>query len=689
LGRAFSTEEYATGAEPVILLSHGLWRRWGEDPSIIGSMISIAGEQPGGREVFRVIGVLPPGFDVPAAAGMESPDFWLTLPLEIQNLEEQARSGSRTSRNLRVIGRLRPGVSIETARQEAGAVANALAADYPGAYMVAGDRHLTIGVASLLEQTVGRTGSTVVMLLGATGFLLLIGCANVANLLLARATDREKEIALRSALGASRTRIVGQLLTESVLLGTVGGILGAGIAGLGVDLLHTFGPPDFPRLAEVTIDFRVFGFALIVSLITGILFALAPALLTSRTDSVTALKEGGARTTSGRGRNRLRGVLVVAETALALVLLSGAGLLMSSYFRLWAVDPGFDPADLQMTTVVLDHSGFSDEQRVTYFRDLLNGVEAIPGVLSASAVSDPPINGYSMWAPEIFTEGADEGRDFNTHVVGPDYFKTMGIRLIAGRDISDQDDEIADFVVAVSETAAGQAWPNENPLGKRLKISDRDGPWVTVVGLVNDVRQIELASESLGDIYVPYAQDPWPTTMHAIVRTTAGTPTVAAPVREAMRNLNPSVPFDGMRRMTNRISTSVNRPRFIAILWTTFGTAAMLLAAAGIYGTLFFVVGQRSRELGIRVALGATRFDVLGLVVRHGMALAAIGIVIGLAGTLALSRLLASLLFEITPTDPATLAIVTSVLAAVAFFACYVPAWRATRIDPMDALRSE
>ena len=682
LGRPFSGDEFQTGTGSVALLSYGLWQRWGADPDIVGQKISTVGY----NQDVEIVGVLPGDFQAPAAARMEPPELWMPLPVD-----GPAYATSRTNRNLRVIGRLAPGMSVDEASREAEALGLALASDFPDAYMVSETDQLTIGVASLREQTVGRTGNVVLILLGATGLLLLIGCANNANLLLARAVDRKMEIGLRSALGADRGRVISQLLTESVLLGLLGGAVGVALALALVKFLHVVGPTNLPRLAEVAIDHRALWFALAVSLLTAILFGLVPALMTSDVNPAKALREAGTRSSASAKNSLLPRALVVTETALALVLLSGAGLLAASFFNLQRVDPGFERDNLQTVSIGLIDEFASNDRRANYLSELAIEVKAVPGVESVSFISALPVNGFDVWAPEIFPEGSDRAsfNDLIGLVAGADYFQTMGIRILAGRGITSRDDEGAMKVAAISETAAGRMWPGEEPVGKRFKVSDPEGPWVTVVGVVADVRTADLAADSSGEIYVPHTQNPSPNWMHAVVRGRHEELKLAGPFREIMKRLSPNIPFDGLLPVTARISSSVNNQKFNAFMWVLFGATALLLAAMGIYATLLNLVGRRTQEIGIRMALGATPPQMFHMVIREGLLLTVCGAGIGLIVTLALSRLLASFLFGVAATDPATLAAACAVLSAVTLLACYVPARRATKADPMLALRAE
>ena len=682
MGRPFSGEEFATGGDSVTLLSYGLWQKWGADPDVVGQSISTAG-----GDDLVVVGVLPKQFEAPAAARMEQKtELWLPQPVDAA-----AYASSRTSRSMRVIGRLAPGVTVKQARREAETLGAALATAFPDAYMKSEAGHLTIGVASLREQTVGRTGDAVLILLGATGFLLLIACANIANLLIAEAASREHEIALRFALGAGRRVMVGQLLTESALLGVFGGALGVALAWLLVKVFQTVGSTDLPRLAEVVVDNRTLWFALCVSLITGILFGLAPALINSRIEPSNAMKDGGRSSSAGTGKRRLRRMLIVVETALAVVLLSGASLLAKSLVNLQQVDPGFEPGGILAVEIGVAEAYPAPEMRGGYFNELVREIAGVPGVDSASLISTLPLNGYTVWSPGVFREGTDsESVDgFDGLIAGSGYFETMRIPVVSGRGFTDWDDQSAGEVTVVTETAADRLWPDQNPVGKRLKIGDPGSPAVAVVGVVSDVHTVGLAADPLGAIYLPHSQSPWPSYMYLVVRSERAGLDLADEVRGIMRRLNADIPFEGFVPLSNRVFSSVNRPKFNTLLLALFAGTALLLAAVGVSAMLLNSVSQRTREIGVRVVLGASASQVLRMVIREGLVLTGCGIAIGLASTLALSRVLASFLFGVTATDPVVLGGVCLVFAAVAVIACYLPARHAMRTNPVSVLRAE
>ncbi len=665
-GRVFANEEHRTGVEPVAILSHSLWlRRWGGERSIVGEVLDTS------RGPVRVIGIMPASFEPPVAMWLQDIDIW--FPLEV---DSAAYAESRGSRSLRVIGRLRPGVSLEAARLEVENLARVMAVEYPEVYRL-GDVNLGIGLVSLLDMTVGGTSGDLVMLLASTGLLLLIGCANVANLLLARATTRGREIALRITLGASRGRMIRQLLTESVFLSGLGACIGVGLAFAGVQAFQTFGPVDFPRLAEVQVRTGVLGFACGLALISGVLFGLAPALT--------------LQSTGRRSRTRLRTFLVVVETAVALVLLSGAGLLVNSYVRLHHVDSGFNPDHLLLTEVGLHSSYTSDEQRAAFIRDLLNRTRAIPGVESASAIADPPMSGI-MWFASLVTEGSEdtEPPPVAAHLVTEQFFETMGIRLLAGRTFKLRDDAHQPRVAIINETLARRYWPTGNPVGHRIRLSRRPkAPWVTIVGLVNDIRHVHLSLPPEPELYVPYSQNAWYGWMSIVVRTPTAPETIASSLRQTIRAVDPAVPFDGVSLMQDRLSTALSAPRFRTLIVSGFAAMALVLAAVGIYGSVLYTVEQRKHEVGIRMALGAQSSDILRTILRQGLVMILAGITSGIAGVIVISRLWESFLFEITAVDLPTVSLVVVSLSGTALLACYIPARRATRVDPMVTLRSE
>jgi len=693
LGAGFTADDHVRENPRVVMISDGLWRRrWGGDPNVLGATFLASDGRSAELLTYTVVGVLPPGFAHPTP--LENPysrlpasELWAPLPVNAQ-----VYTTPRTNYTIRSVARLRDGATLEVLNSELGALAVALTEAYPNAH-VRGDTYLGLGARTLLDEVVGNRRRDLLILLGATGLLLLIACANVAGLLLARALDRTQELRLRTALGASRTRLFRQLVTESLLLGLLGGGLGICVALLGVRAFRTFGPADFPRMADVALNMRVLGFGIGVAVLTGLLFGIGPALAGSRKKDGSLLAPTARGSTSGTGTARLRGSLVALEVALALVLLTGCGLLARSVIRLQSRDAGVDTDNLALMQVRLLPSYEAEEQRSAFFRDLKIELENLPGVIGVSYIGDPPM-GFNNWAPYVWREedvanGERAGMGM-AHPVGLDYFRTMGIPLLRGRSFTSGDDAGAPPVMVVSQTMAADLWPGEDPLGKRLNLAlQHGGDWITVVGVSGDIRQNSLASEADWDLYLPYAQSAGNSGLFMAVRT-AGNPLVlAGAFREAVWALDANVPVPEITTMAARRNATLRLPRFRVLLLTAFAVVALLLASAGIYGTLMYTVGRRTPELGIRMALGAESVDVIWLVLRQGLWPVILGVAAGLAGSLVTARVLESVLFQVSANDPLTLASVAGALMTVSLLACYVPARRASRIDPQAALRTE
>ena len=675
LGRAFLPEEDAPGRNNVVILSYGLWqRRYGADPNLVGKTIQVGGSS------VTVAGVMPRGFrsGYPFTGQY---DLWAPL----------AATGSlrdnRRSHLLGVIARLRSGSTIERAQTELGAAARGIEEQNPGV-----DPELNAQVVRLQDQMVAPMRLALIVFLCAVGLLLLIACANVANLMLARSAAREREIAVRAALGASRLRLARQLLTESSLLGLIGGAAGLMIASWGVKLIASLDPANFPRINEVNIDARALVFALIVSLLTAALFGLAPALQLPNHGLYETLKEGG-RGAAPLRRGRLRQALVVFEVALALVLLVGAGLLGASFLRLMKVDPGLDPTNVLTINLNLSSSKYPNGQRQTaVLRQILERVSAAPGVRSAGLTSTLPFTGGPATNFEI--EGrppAEVGQApiADIRIVDANYFRTLSIPLRAGRLFAEGDGAEAPRVMVINEEMARRHWPNENPIGRRVTMKDW-GPPLTgeIVGVVGDVKADGLDSSTRPMIYWPYQQ--FPGVFNAMVIRAEGDPmNIVAAVKSQVWSVDREQPLSGIQPMEEVIAGSIAPRRFNMLLLGIFAALALMLAAVGIYGVISYTVAQRTREIGVRMALGARRADVLKLVVRQGMSLALAGIGAGLAASFALTRLMANLLFGVSPSDPLTFGVIASLLGSVALLACYLPARRATKVDPLVALRSE
>jgi putative ABC transport system permease protein len=675
LGRAFTAEETLPGRSRVVVLGHAIWQnRFGADPNALGRKVELSGA------AYTVIGVMPAGFSFPNQA-----ELWRPLPIDPAKLD-------RGPHYLRVVGRLKPDVTQAEAQAEMSAIAGRLARQYP-------EKNAGHGVKlePLRDVIVGDIGRALFILLGAVGFVLLIACANVANLLLARAGARQKEIAVRTALGASRSRLVRQLLTESVMLAVGGGGAGLLIAVWGVRWLVSFGSDTIPRAQEISVDPRMAGFTLLISVATGALFGLAPALQASRPIFADALKESG-RASAGVQRNRLRSALVISEVALSLVLLIGAGLMIRSFTKLNQVNPGFNPARALTIGVTLLRNKYPDDERVaSSYAQILERAASTPGVVSVGAISELPIGG-SNTSDNFTIEGrppvAKEAQPITEYrVVMPRYFEAMGIPLLAGRDFAETDTKRAPNVALINEIFAQRHFPGENPLGQRIKLQGQERDPLLIVGVVGNVRHFSLDEPPTPEAYVPFLQDPLSKTyqrsMTIVARTKADPGAVAGSLRAALTSLDKSLPVYALKPMTEYLRDSLSRHRFNLILLSVFGVGALALAAVGVYGVISCGVAQRTHEIGIRLALGAGRRDVLKLILSQGLKLVLLGVVIGLGAAFALSRWMETLLFGVRPTDPLTFAGIAAVLLLVSLVACWIPARRATRVDPLVSLRNE
>jgi putative ABC transport system permease protein len=675
LGRAFSEDEDRVGGNRVVMLSHALWHRlFAGDPAVLDRNLTLNG-QP-----FTIIGVMPPSFQFPNRA-----ELWVPIGIFSDRMMERGNHPG-----IFAIARLKPNVSLEQAQTDMDAVAVRLEEQYPQTNT--GNR---VSITPMFQQVVGPVQSYLWFLLGAVGFVLLIACANVANLLLARAATRQKEIALRTALGAPRGRIIRQLLTESALLA---GALGLALAYAGMRGLVAISPANTPRLNEVGIDPWVVGFNFAVALATGIIFGLVPALQASRTDLSETLKEGG-RTSGGSSRHRLRSLLVIAEMAIALVLLIGAGLIIRSFMHVLEVKPGFDPAGVLAAQVSPpDVSYPKPEDRAIFYRRVLEQLSSAPGVEAAAAVTPLPMSGDG-WQTSYTVEGepppaAGEAPLTDFAMVSPDYFRAMGIPLIEGRFFDSRDIKGAAEVAIVDESFARRHFPDQSAIGKRVRNGGPNStqPFREIVGVVGHVKNYGLAEQSRVEMYVPFEQN---ATSYAniVVRTPNDMAVATAAIQSAVRSADREIPVHSVRTMEQLLSDSVAGRRLFMTLLSFFAAVALALAAVGIYGVMSYSVTQRTHEIGIRMALGATSADVLKLVIRQGMKLTVTGVALGLAGTYALTKLLASavsgLLYEVGASDPVTFGAISLILSAVALAACYIPARKATRTDPMIALRYE
>jgi predicted permease len=678
LGRNFVPDEDKPGTK-VAILNETLWkRRFGSDPGVIGRSITLNGEP------YTIVGVLPSNVRLPAFGNWRD-QVWVPLAFPA---EEAAARGSHF---LEVIGRMKPGVSLPQARAEMETIAARLAQQYP-------EHNVRIGsvVNPLHEEIVGNMKPALLILLGAVAFVLLIACANVANLLLARAAVRHKEIALRLALGADRARLTKQLLVESVMLSMLGGVVGLALAFAGLQILTRFIPPDVAHADTITIDGKVLVFTLLIALVTGLVFGLAPASQASHFNLNDTLKEGGRDSGSGPRGKRLRSVLVIAEVAVSFILLIGAGLLINSFMHLRNLDPGFHADHLLTLNVDLSETKYPDNpRRVAFFDEVVRRVQALPGARSVAVAGNLPFtyNGDSM---PIGVEGIpdpppDQHPDVVYRAVGPGYFTTMGIPFVRGRDFNDQDSLEANPVVVVSEKTAKHYWPDSEPIGKRLKngTTTAEGPWRTVIGVVKDVRQNDFIAEPKMQMYFTYRQLRSLMPNALIVRTTVDPLSLATSVRNAIWAVDKDQTVANIDSMEHIVAGAVARQRFSMLLLAIFAGIALVLAAVGIYGVMSYSVAQQTREIGIRMALGAQRSDVLKMTVKQGLKLVGLGLIIGLAAAFILTRVMATLLFGISATDPLTFISISLILLAVAILASYIPALRATRVDPMIALRAQ
>ena len=667
-GRVLQPDDMQEGRDAVIVISHALWqRRFGGAADVIDRKITLNG-QPA-----TIVGIMPAGFTYPN-------DCEVWVPLE--RTKER-----RDNRFVEVVSRLKPNVSLAQAQTEMDTINQRLAQNY-----VETNTGWSVHLTELRESLVGELRTSLLILLGAVAFVLLIACANVANLLLARAAYRQKEIALRTALGASRLRVVRQLLTESVLISFVSGMAGLALSLWFIKLLIAITPPNTPRLSEIRIDLRVFAFTFGVTILAGILFGLFPALQTSRPNLNETLKDSGQRGSETGGRNRVGSLLIVSEIALSFMLLAGAGLLIKSFLHLREINPGFNPDNVLTMRLALTPGKYAQgEPRAQIYRQLIDHVKATPGVQSAGAVLSLPLGGDTFdVGRSLIREGRpmtpDESSNAQYLPVTPDYFQTLQIPLKSGRFFTDQDTLQSTKVVLVNETMARALWPNENPVGRRFTIWRDEKFPREIVGVVGDTKA-SLDKEAGRQMYVPYAQDATWGTLSLVVRTAGDPSAMTSSVREAIRAVDKGIPNYNLKTMNDVVSTSAAPRRIPMLLMSAFAGVAMLLAMLGIYGVTSYYVTQRTHEIGVRMALGAQIVDVLKLVLRRAMLLAVIGIGIGVAGAIAVTRYLTSLLFGVKPIDRLTFVAVAVALAVVVFIACLVPARRAAKIDPLEALR--
>jgi predicted permease len=683
LGRVFLPDEDKPGQAQTVLLTYALWKQsFAGDPNIVGRSITIDGK------ARTVVGVLPREFKlnhevVPTVGGIDKPEIFLPLPMDAKDEQDYGPE------NFNILARLKPGVTMQQAQADIGAIAARLREEKHR------DPSFTISVVPLIEQVVGNVRSAVLILLGAVALVLLIACTNVANLLLSRASARQKEIAMRTALGAGRRRVVMQLLTESVLLGVLGGAAGLAIAAGCLFAVQRMHPGNIPRLDELGMDFRVLAFTFAISIVTGIVFGLAPAIRASRIDLNATLKAGGRGLSCGGlnvRRDKLRGALVIAELAVSLTLLTGAGLLVRSFVRLANVPPGFNPDHvISMQVAAYGPKYNQNAQRIQFYQSLAQRVLSLPGVTSQGAISALPLTPSVGWGGmqiEGYVPPPNQPElqvDVRTATAG--YFKTMEIPLTHGRLFSSSDTEKSQPVVIVDQKMADRFWPGGDAVGKRIR-PDEKAAWLIIAGVVGVVKQYGLDTDTRMVVYYPRSQHPGGS-MFLVARTTSEPSGLADAIVEQVRAIDPDVPVYDVATMQTRVHDSLARQRFAMTMLGAFAFLAMILAAVGVYGVMSFLVTQGTPDIAIRMALGAQRKSILSLVLQQGMALALIGVAMGLVGAFSLTRLMGSLLFGVSAKDPLTFSGVALLLTLVAVLACYFPARRAMRVDPMVALREE
>ena len=680
LGRGFLAGEDKRGADLVAVMSNKFWRtRFNSDPNIIGKSFALDGR------TYSCIGVMPESFNFPENTELYCPLGW------------DVTQHNRAAHFMEAVARLKSGVTLEQAQAEINALAARLEREFPRSNTDWGAR-----LIPLHEQIVGNIKPALLVLLGAVGFVLLIACANIANLLLARAGAREKEVAIRLALGANRARLIRQFLTESMVLAVLGGAIGMLLAVSGGMLLTTINPISIPRLNEMGIDLRLLAFTLGIVFLTGVVFGLVPALQASKPDLNKVLKEGGRDSKASASGNRIRSVLVVSEIALALVLLVGAGLLLKTFVRLQGVNPGFNSSNLLTFNLQLPSTKYRDWLQVSsFYSQLVDRIKVLPGVQSADVAGFLPLE--SGWRMAFTITGQPTPADGEApiaqyRIASPTYFQTMGIPLLQGRELNERDNQDAPGVVVINQAMAGRFWPNEDPVGKRINSTARNiGPLgrvmpqsleFEIVGVIGNEKNTGLNAMAEPAMYFTHTQFTY-RSMSIIVRTASAPMNFAPAIRNEVWKMDGDLPVSNLKPMEQILGDSIAQPRFSTLLLGIFAALALVLAAVGIYGVMSYSIALRTREIGIRMALGAKESDVLGMVLRQGLKLASLGIAIGLIGAFAISRVMTSLLYGVSSTDPITYITVSLILAGVALVACFVPARRATKVDPMIALRYE
>jgi len=689
LGRTFQAADDEHQDQRLAVISDSLWqRRFGGAQDVTGKTINID------ESSYTVIGVMPPGFKYPVQS-----DIWVlgrdrnavSMSL-ISQFPKNDWSHERDAHFISVIGRLRPGVGLSQAQSDIAGIAQRLEHDFP-----ATNAGLGSSVIPLHTQIVGNVKALLSILLGAVAFVLLIACTNVASLLLARATQRDREFTIRRAVGASRSRLIRQLLTESVVLSFLGGLVGLGLSVWAVSLFVKLSPGDIPRLEEVSVDLRLLSFTFLVSMLTGLAFGLWPALHATGGSLNQSLKDAGSRASGGKRGLFSRNVLIVTELALAQVLLIGAGLLIASYVRASQIDPGFNSDHVLSAKIAPSAKKYPDPRsRVQFYSQVIEQLRTLPGINSVGMVMNLPLSGASM-NRGFSVEGRpepkpDENVAMDYQVVNSDYFATLEIPILRGRGLTEQDNETAPRVIVINEAMARRYWPNEDPVGKRMAIgeSSKDTSWRTIVGIAGSVRHASLTEEPVPCAFIDYRQDveSW-SRMAFVMKTKTDPASLSSAVRSSLVAIDPQQPVYAIEPLEKLVEGSVAPRRFVMSLIGSLAFVALALALVGIYSVISFSVNERTREIGIRMALGANRGDVLRMVLGQGMRVSAIGIVAGLGIAFAVTRLLRTLLFEVSTTDPKTFGLVVALLTLVALLACYLPARRATKVDPLVALRSE
>jgi putative ABC transport system permease protein len=679
LGRVFTPEEQVDGKDFVVVLGHSLWqRRFAADPNIVGKSILLNGRP------YNVVGVMGPDFR-PLPATLVAPEGQFYRPVA-----EAYDDSERDARHLRAIARLKPGSTIEQAQSELSAIAARLQQQHPTT-----NHDYGVAVVSITDELVGGLRPTLWLVFGAVIFVLLVACANVANLLLARSSVRYKEITIRSAIGAGRGQLVRQLLTESLLLSLLGGTLGLLLATWGTSLISGVGAKINPMLGNTQVDLRVLGFTFVISIVTGLIFGLAPALQISKPNLAESLKESGRGSGAGASRNRLRSALVVSEIAMTLVLLVCAGLLIRTVMRLRNVDTGFDSTNILAMNIGLPGVKYpKPENQIAFYKQVTERIAALPGVTATGTTSVLPLSdnfdGRGL-AVEDLPKPPGEEITVDLYVTTPGYLRAMDIALLKGRAITDQDTSDSFNVALINQTMAVQLWPNQDPLGKRIKFPGSEKnpqPWRTVVGVVGDVAQYGLDQKAPMQMYLPHAQ--FPTGFNSIVVKTQIDPTaMTSAIRREILAVDKDQAVFNLTTLAELRGESIKTRKFFMLLLLVFAALALILAAVGIYGVMSYVASQRTHEIGIRMALGAQTKDVLKLIIGNGMLLALIGVALGLAAAFAVTRVMAGLLFGVTATDTTTFLTVSVGLILIALLACYLPARRATKVDPLVALRYE